>query len=222
MKWLLVVAAIGSAGWYGYELGASLTRSELVRLKSEVEQLHAERLENDQLRAEARSAIAVEQAKAAECEERYAHDVPTPDLLDVLRLVRQRQADGLSPERLQTIITGATAKQVCERPSPTRSILVSVDPARPVRPWVVPEENEIKLRVIAAAATPSSSRSRPVFDSRQPVTIRASRVGAEDEEVTGTLPLSWSTVHDRHEYQFEFSAGKRSSIAVVVRRCQYP
>ena len=221
-KWGVLLGVVALAGFYAYDVGEMLATQDVRRLQADVVRLTGE---NDRLRLENASLLASIQtgaAKVGELEERYARNIPSPEMTELLDLVQERVNAGISRERIAFVISAAREQEECDSEPATKRFVLSTpiyqSPANTVRF----AENTIMVRGEGAAQRNDAGNPLAWYDPAQPVTIQFTHIGGETSMVSGRLPLRHSVIVNDSEYRFNIVAGERSFVEVTGDRCAFP
>lgn len=221
-KWGVLLGIVALAGYYAYQVGDMLATQDVRRLQEDKERLADE---NDQLRLENASLLASIQTGVAEIgalEERYARNVPSPEMTELLDLVQERVNAGISRERIAFVISAAREQEECDFEPATKRFVLSTPIYQSAANTVRFAENTIMVRGEGEAQLNDAGKPLAWYDPAQPVTIRFTHIGGETSIVSGRLPLRHSVVVNDNEYRFNIVAGERSFVEVTGDRCVFP
>lgn len=221
-KWGVLLGIVALAGFYAYDVGEMLATQEVRRLQEDMVRLTDE---NDQRRLENASLLASIQTGAAEIgalEERYARNVPSPEMTELLDLVQQRMNAGISRERIAYVIGAAREQVECDYGPVTKRFVLSTPIYRSAADTVRFAENTIMVSGDGEAQRNDAGNPLAWYDPAQSVTIRFTHIGGEISTVSGRLPLRHSVVVNDSEYRFNIVEGERSFVEVTGDRCVFP
>ena len=221
-KWILVLAAIGAAGVYGYGTGSTLEQRKVAALNDEIEHL-SERLGD--LQAEQGSlqvALAKSNSKLAEVTERYERDVPNGPLAELLDEVRARLDAGVTMERLSFLVGAAENERDCDGAPLEKRFLLTTPLSTEGNDFVRFAEGTIIITGDGPPALSSAGEEEAWFDPAKPITLRFEKPDGSLEEKQGRLPLSHALVVGDREYRFKVVAGERGFVRVVSDSCAFP
>lgn len=223
LLWTLAAALVAAVGLVAYQTGRAQNAALVERLSTDVEQL-----ETAMRQARADALAAQEQAKAAvdrayAIAERYQRDVPQDARAELLALLDQRLADGLSVERLGFVLQTAEPRRDCADAVETRRFLLTT-------PVAVSRESSVtfgnnRIVVTGQGAPDRDVEGRPVgwFDIAQPVSIRFLELDGAVSLAEGVLPLSHRLVDGDQEWRFTIRAqAERGFVEVSGQTCAFP
>lgn len=221
LRLILFVALLAGVGLFAYQLGIEDRRTQLDRQRDD---LATARAEIETLNQQAQTALLRSREAAqqlASLQQRYEQDVPTPEMQQMLALVRERLSAGVPAERLAFVIREASAGRDCE-PAETKRFLVRTpltDGAASVVGFV---NNTVTLTGQGESALNAEGRPEAWFDPARPMTLTITRIDGRTEQKTGVLPLTQSVVIGAVEHRFVVTAGSRGFVQVTAERCRFP
>lgn len=113
-QWLGALAIFGGLGYWSYQSGLDLARTEVTDLEQRLDRLGADarglRATNVRLEDELRLA----RQEIGNLQRRYERDVPAGEAAALYRLAQQRIASGLPAERVQQVMRDAGQVRRCE------------------------------------------------------------------------------------------------------------
>lgn len=221
VRFVIFVGVVVAAAMTAYEFGAEDIEGQ--------RRLHQEQLlEFEQARSAAEQEAAnlrveVEKARLAveEWERRYEADVPTGDRLALLGLVSERLAAGVDPERLAFLIKAAEDKRDCEVVE-TKRFLVRTPLYDGANTSVTFANEAVAVTGSGESETTDAGLPQAWYDPEKPVSLVFTRIDGQRTEISGTLPLQQSVVHDGVEHHFLIRPGARGFAQVAAERCAYP
>lgn len=221
VRFVIFVGVVVAAAMTAYEFGAEDIEGQ--------RRLHQEQLlEFEQARSAAEQEAAnlrveVEKARLAveEWERRYEADVPTGDRLALLGLVSERLAAGVDPERLAFLIKAAEDKRDCEEVE-TKRFLVRTPLYDGANTSVTFANEAVAVTGSGESETTDAGLPQAWYDPEKPVSLVFTRIDGQTTEISGTLPLQQSVVHDGVEHHFLVRPGARGFAQVAAERCAYP
>lgn len=221
IRFLILVGVVVATAMTAYEFGAEDIEGQ--------RRLHQEQLlEFEQARSAAEQEAAnlrveVEKARLAveEWERRYEADVPTGDRLALLGLVSERLAAGVDPERLAFLIKAAEDKRDCEEVE-TKRFLVRTPLYDGANTSVTFANEAVAVTGSGESETTDAGLPQAWYDPEKPVSLVFTRIDGQTTEISGTLPLQQSVVHDGVEHHFLVRPGARGFAQVAAQRCAYP
>lgn len=191
------------------------SRNELVELRNNKTGMEKQIVS---LRAEAMTM----QAKLAELEKQYRADVGDDNLRSFNRILRERLASGVKPERLQQVIAAASNTRNCSSPETKRFIVATPISKKEKSSEVSFGSGLITLSGMGASAVNPNGGKEAWFDPQQPVNLNVAVRGSKNETKNGTLPIQHSVVQGATEYRFTITSSARSYAEVTADQCAYP
>lgn len=213
--WSFVLSVALGIGYVAYDSGTTLARRDVVLLE---EQLASMETENTGLKADIAAALELEKA----IEEQYGSKVPPGRAKELVNLVRERLAAGVSSERLIFVIGTAQNEDRCDDSASTKRFIVQTQLGEGANDTVSFADNRIVVTASAPAAIDGTGNPEAWFDPAKPVTVQFAIAGGATSNASGVLPLHPSVVTGNSEYRFNLVAGARGFINVTGQRCEYP
>jgi hypothetical protein len=222
MKWVVVSCLIAAAGWYAYDTGSRLARSEVAKLEQQIASLSASMTDLKQQSAEQQAEIEAERAHAEQWRQRYEQEVPTGDLKNLFDLVRGKLDSGLSVERLGFVINAAEDRDHCTADPVTKRFLVQTPLYKGPDDSLRFAEGAIVVTASGVSARDGAGNPEAWFDPAEPVTFLITHISGKRSEFSGRLPLHHSVVANDKEFRFNFTVGNRGFVQVTGQECRYP
>jgi hypothetical protein len=209
-KWVLLLAIFAAIGYSSYESGLWLAERKLIGLREELARTVGSLAETERARDDLQARLAEANDEIGALQRRYDADVPTGAPAELLKLARERLADGLAADRLAEALRAAQAVIPCEGRPVTRRFRYRAD----VQP--VPEDTAgFADGLISLQATLA-----PGEDPSRPTTVVFTRANAPPITATGRLPLHQSIVLDNVEYRFTVAASDlRGYLTATANSC---
>lgn len=218
-RWGLVLAVGLGVGFWAHQTGNDIAQERAdelqTRLTAQTEQTEKLHLEIAGLQA----ALRTERDKVARWQSRYETDVPGDREMPIVAAVRKRLDEGVSPERLQTMVEIARDDVACEPIGDSKRFFVNNEISRGANDSVSFAGGAITITGDGKAARNENDQPEAWFDKNEPVTLNFIHLGSGSTEVTGTLPLQQSVTVGDVEYRFTAVAGARSFVQVTGQRC---
>jgi len=221
IKFVLVVVLLVGAGLFTYQIGVEQFKERDASLRQEVTALEAER---DRLRALAtqlRQAQVNAEARVTELETRLSRELPQGPLADLVKLVAQRMAEGVSAERLTFVIAQAQERRNCSPPEVKRFV-VATPISRNTANSVSFGNGAVSVAGAGKSATNASGAPEAWYDAGQPLEVTITTHGGKQTVTEGVLPIQRSVVIEDTEYRITIVAGSRAFAEVTFDRCAYP
>lgn len=209
---------IGVAALFAYQIGVEQVAGREERLNDRIGELeddnqtltdHAVRLE-----AQARTALVQYQ----EMRELYAQNLPTGVRSQLLDLVDDRLAAGITPERIALYIEAASQPEGCTEPVTRRFIMPTPNYAGDGTS-VGFGEGLVTVTGRGQSAVDDGGTVQSWFDPNREVTMVFTAIGGERQTVSGVLPLFHAMVIGDEEFRFAVEQGDRSLVNVSADRC---
>ena len=221
-KIIFYIALIAGAGMYGYYEGQATAERRIADIEGQVIALTSE---NDRLNDQARAALDKQSAALAEARawrDKFENEIPTGPVRDILTLVQQRIADGLEPERLNSLITLAQNSQNCDPAPETKRFIVNTPIFSSPGNSVSLGNGTITVTGNGKSVVNEQNKVEAWYDPNEEVEITFFQLGGQTEKMTGVLPLHKSVVFGANEYRFSILAGKQSFATISATRCDFP
>ncbi len=213
--WTLVLCLALGIGYIAYDSGTALARRDVVRLEDQLAKLEAE---NTGLKADVEAALELEKA----IEKQYGRKVPPGKAKELVNLVRERLAAGVSLDRLAFVIGAAQNEDRCDDEASTKRFIVQTQLGEGANDTVSFASNRIVVTASGTAAIDASGNPEAWFNPAEPIAIQFAVAGGATSDASGILPLHPSVVLGGSEYRFNLVAGARGFINVTGLRCAYP
>lgn len=223
LKRIFFLGGLLAFGWFSYESGQSVARSDVDRLQTEVLELR-NRLEA----AETEKVVAQSQLKTATAAEagwrqRYQDEVPSGEVKDLFAVVQRQVKAGASLERLTTMIQAAGAKLTCENTPATKRFFVRTALNRGAEDTVSFAEGAIVVKAEGQSASSGSGNPEAWYDPAQPITATFLEISGRRTQATGKVPVQHSVIVGNSEYRFSIVGGdRRGFVNITADRCTLP
>ncbi|MGQ9366075.1 hypothetical protein [Azospirillum sp. A39] len=209
------------SGLFAYQMGIEQLKGRDVALREEVAQLSRQKAELELLAGQMQHAARAAENRAHELEARLAREVPTGPLATLTQLVRKRLDDGLDAQRLGFVIENAQKPRSCQ-PAESKRFVLSTPLVKSGSRSASFANGAVTVTGEGESARNAQGQPEAWYDPTEPVTIRITAHGGEEEVATGLLPLHHSMVVDQTEHRFTVAAGSRSFVEVTADRCPFP
>lgn len=221
-KMLLALSCILVIGWFSFRLGTERILGQLARARAE-----AVRLEQDVSAVEVAWAISDLNAEAlagelGDMRRRFRDEMPGGAVRQLLPMIDAKLSQGVTTERLATIIRAARNERRCDPTPATKRAAVRTSIGPTLNSSASFAEASITVTAVGTPARNSDGSPEAWFDPALPVTVRFVLLDGRTEEAAGVLPLRRSVVLDDWEHRFSVSAGRKGFVIVVDDRCAYP
>ena len=204
-----------------YMMGLSHGQIDLSRSLARIEELTAQESQHMQARGNAEAARDKAVLELETLRQRYARDVPTGPIREIMDLAATRLERGVERERLKQVLTLMQDQRSCEQPS-TKRFVVRTPIDRTSANSVQFADNQITVAGEGVSARDRDGNPEGWFDPAQPLTVRFTIAGGRPQEVSGKLPVTQSIVFGGWEHRFTVAPGPRGFVTVAADRCSYP
>lgn len=222
LRWLFVIGVAIAAGYYAYDFGTDLANKDVRVLQARLDQAG---VDDAQLRTDIEgleAALREERGLVAQWRDRYEAEVPNALDKRLLQAIKERVSDGISRERLMSVITLARDKDVCEPLPGPRRFVVQNPVYLGANDTVSFAESAIIVTATGESQETVVGRPEAWFDAAKPVNVYFTRPGGETTSTEGILPLHHAVVVGDREYRFSVTAGSRSFAEISGQSCVYP
>lgn len=222
LRGLLVIAVAIAAGYYAYDFGTDLAREDVRVMETQLARAGAD---STQLRTDItglEAALREERGLVAQWRDRYRAEAPSPEDAELLAVIQERVATGVSRQRLAEVISLAQERDICEPLPETRRFVVQNPVYAGANDTVSFADNAIIVTATGESQLNAGGRPEAWYDPAQPVTVFFTRPGGEITSTAGILPLHHALVVGDLEYRFSIVAGVRSFAEVTGQSCVYP
>ena len=220
LKAAFFLGVIGTTDFYAYQVGVQLTGGQVHALEQQVATLsESDRTRTDEARG-LRQALDEARSQAASYKARLDEVAPSPDMQDLLALIRSKLEQGLEPSRLASFIAAADRPRTCHG-TVNKRFVVKTPLYKGKNTWVGYED----LVTVTAEGTPATGAGGALqewFDPDKPVTVRFTAQGGKESEISGKLPMSHILLVKNAELRFSFTPGGRGFLDVAGDRCDAP
>lgn len=223
LKWLLLIGGLLGLGWFAYATGSELARYEVRQLQGQIGELEGKltTLSDDAgaMQSERDNAL----ARLEELQRQYDRDVPTGEARELLGLLQEQLAAGVSGERLRFLIAVAGDPMRCDGNAEQKRFIVQTGLTRGRNDWVGFAGNTIIVRATGQPSTSDNGLKQAWFDETKPVTVTFRKIDGSESVATGVLPLRHAVSRGGHEYRFVLTKAEvRGFLQVTAERCDLP
>ncbi|WP_156092862.1 hypothetical protein [Rhodovibrio salinarum] len=223
IKWLLILAALGAAFYFAYETARQLARIEVEQLEDRVATLENRLQDSGEEKRALRNDLEATQEKLAQWRQRYQQEVPEGEPAELLDLVRARLEEGVSADRLGFVIHKASTERECTGGPVTKRFIVQTPLSTGASSSVSFASRRITVTAGGPSATNAQGQPEAWYDPSAELTATFYRVGGENEQVKGKLPINYSVVIGDQEHRFTITEGDNRAFARVTwESCAYP
>ena len=218
---VIYIGILLAAAMVSYQFGSEDIETERRVHQEQLMEFEQGRAASEQEAANLR--VEVERAKLAieELEKRYEADVPVGERRELMELVAERLSAGVDPERLAFLIRSAEERRDCETVE-TKRFLVRTPLYKGANTAITFANEAVAVTGSGESEVTDAGLPQAWFDPDKPVTLVFTRIDGQQTEVSGTLPLQQSVVHDGVEHHFMVKPGPRGFAQVAAERCAYP
>jgi hypothetical protein len=221
-KAILFFIVMAACFGFGFFIGGQNAIVQNGTLKLEVEDMTT-RLKTLQdeltaVRAEAQTATSrLEQLKT-----QYEKELPAEgSLRNIVEMVRQQIADGMSPDRLEFVLRSARPPRNCSDPA-TKRFIIRTPAYKGSDSVVTVGEGAVIISGTGVSSKTRDGQLESWFDPTQPVNLIFKTSNGETEKKSGTLPVQHSIIANGKEYRFTLAEGEKSFVKVTFDSCDYP
>ena len=218
VRWLFVLAIIGGAGAYSYNLGGELALQEVRVLEARIGELSDE---NGRLQSRldgVGQAIRDATTRANQLES----EVPSDEEKALLGTIRDRISDGVNHDRLAFVLGAVSNTPECFGEPTTRRFIVRTELSTEGNDTVSFANQTILVTARGETSRSENGQVQSWFDPSQPVSVRFQHIDGAETKTEGVLPLTHSVVVGDVEYRFALKVGQRSFVEVTADSCRYP
>ncbi len=145
--------------------------------------------------------------------------LPNDKIHDLLRVINQKAADGINPERMTTLITGMSKDAQCSEQPLTKRFVISTPVSQQTDSNVSFYRGLITVTGKGSPTLNESGNPEAWFDPLKQVTATFTLPGGEEQKATSVLPLYHSVIVKDKEYRFTIISGRRSFADITVISC---
>ena len=223
IKWLFLLIVFVAIGFYAYEAGTMLAQQDAIALRKQVATLSEEVSTLQRDKSQLAADLAEVTRREAELKQRYAADVPTGTISDVVRLARSKLSEGVDPKRLASVISLVQNTRNCENKPTTKRFLVRTGAKQVANDTVSFADRTITVSAEGQPALDAQGNQEGWYDPTKPLTLQITQIGGKTTTASGTLPLHHSVVLNDVEHRFVVTAGDSRGFATVTSdSCRYP
>jgi FtsZ-binding cell division protein ZapB len=223
IKWLLILAALGAAFYFAYETARQLARIEVERLEDRVVTLENRLQDSAEEKRALRNELEATREKLAQWRQRYEEEVPEGKPAELLQLVRERLDVGMPADRLAFVIRKASEQRECTAGPQSKRFIVQTPLSTGASSSVSFANGQVTVTASGPSATNQQGQPEAWYDPAEPLTATFYRVGGDNEQIEGELPINHSVVIGDQEHRFTITEGNNRAFAQVTwERCNYP
>jgi hypothetical protein len=223
IKWSFLLTVFVAIGFYAYEAGTMLAQQDAIELRERVAALTDEVATLQRDKSRLAGELAEVTRREADLKQRYAADVPTGTISDLVRLARDKLSEGVDPKRLASVINLVQNSRSCDGKPVTKRFLVRVGSQQIANDTVSFADRTITVSAEGQPATDGTGNQEGWYDPAKPLTLHITQIGGKTTTAEGTLPLHHSVVVNDMEHRFVVTAGDSRGFANVTSdSCRYP
>jgi cell division protein FtsB len=221
LTYTTIFTMIGLVALFFYRFGEEQMAARVQQRVDEVAALRNERDDLHRQVVDLQADVLVKDAEIKELDTRYKQDIPDELTKQMITLLKEKMAEGVTSERLVTIISAASNPRNCRERTIKRFMLSTTlnqgkDSSASFGNGVITLAGEGKT------AKSDDNRPEAWFDPAQPVSMKFKLIGGRVTVAEGLLPLQHSVIDDAVEYRFTIQAGPRGFVEVTGDQCDYP
>ena len=145
--------------------------------------------------------------------------LPNAEIQNLLKVINQKAADGISPERMTTVIAGLSKDAQCSEQPLTKRFVIMTPVSQQTDGAVSFYRGMITVIGKGSPTLNEDGNPEAWFDPTQQITATFTLPGGETQKATGILPLYHSVIVQDKEYRFTIISGRRSFADITVRSC---
>jgi len=145
--------------------------------------------------------------------------LPTRKIQDLMLVINQKAAAGITPERMTALIGGLSKDARCSDNSQTKRFVITTPVSQRQDSNVSFYRGLITVSGKGSPTLNESGNPEAWYDPSKPVTATFTLPGGEAQKTSGILPLYHSIIIKDKEYRFAIIPGKRSFADITVRSC---
>lgn len=214
-KFSTLLAALGAAGFYGFQVGQKLAAEDIAAAQGEIQRLTVAESSLHDTAARLQSELDEQKKRADELAARYAEVAPSEDMKDLTAVLRGKLESGLDAKRLAFVITNAEKPKRCGGEA-TKRFMVKTAKFDGANTWV-----RFADLITVTADGAEGAGGEQAFDPDKPVTVHFTAIGGKESQVSGKLPLQHAMVVKGGEYRFTVAPGAKGFVEVTGDRCDY-
>ncbi|HCM83124.1 MAG TPA: hypothetical protein PKW15_02380 [Alphaproteobacteria bacterium] len=218
---MMVIACIGVLA-LTYNFGQNRGDAEFHASRNELAELRKNKTELEKQIVALRAETLTTQTKLKELERQYQADIGDDHLRSFNRLLRERLASGVKPERLQQVIAATSNVRNCSSPETKRFIVATPLSKKEKSSDVSFGSGLVTITGNGMSATNINGGKEAWFDPAQPVNVSINVRGGQNITKTGPLPIQHSIIQGATEYRFTIAPSARSYAEVTADQCAYP
>ena len=204
-----------------YHLGKNMGSAENHEAQNELGELRGAKTDLEKQVVTLRADTMTAQNQLKELQGQYNADIGDDNLRTLNRLLRERLASGITPERLQQVIAAASNVRNCSAPD-TKRFIVSTPLSKLPASKVSFGSGLITITGDGTTAVNEKGGREAWYDPAKPVHVTIAVRGSETVNKNDVLPIHYSIVHGATEYRFTITASARSYAEVTADQCAYP
>lgn len=145
--------------------------------------------------------------------------LPNAEIQNLLRVINQKAADGIPPERMATLIAGISGDVKCDELPLSKRFVITTPVSQQIDSAVSFYRGLITITGKGSPTLNENGNPEAWFDPTKQITASFTLPGGETQKATGTLPLYHSVIVKEKEYRFAIISGRRSFADITVRSC---
>jgi hypothetical protein len=220
VRFLFGLIAVLGVGIYGYQVGISAGHARSAQLEAELM-----RFQHANLDLRDRMAVVDKRSEEAEAaledmRRRYAADIPTGEVADLLEQVRNQLGAGVTPERLAFLVEAA-GLNACQSAPVTKRFMprtpISTGPRSFIR-----FDDRITVTGEGESARNEAGLPEAWYDPARPIRLEFRLLDGTSTSIEGLVPFTHQMVVDGKEYRFSAAPGDRRLLEVTAQACPLP
>jgi cell division protein FtsB len=221
MAVVMMIVVIGLCFGLGFWLGKQTGVQGYNAMRTQVEQMTAERETLQNTITELRAQTQTANTRYQQLQTTYQEILPEGPLRDLVVMLKAQLDEGRDPERLAFLIRSARPPRNCTEPE-TRRFVVTTPAYDGPESVISLAEGALKIKASGASAISADGKPEAWYDPSKTVTLEFTGEGGAPESKTGIMPINHSVVVGAREFRLTIAEGARSFAKVTFDSCDYP
>lgn len=220
VRFLFGLAAVLGVGVYGYQVGISAGHARSEQLETDLARFQRANLDlRDRVAAVGKRSAEAETALET-MRQRYAADVPTGEVADLLEQVRNQLGAGVAPERLAFLIEAA-GLNACQSAPVTKRFMPRTPISTGPRSFVRFDD---RITVTGEGESVHNEAGLPEawYDPAKPVRLEFRLLDGTSTSIEGIVPFTHQMAVDGTEYRFSIAQGAARFLEMTAQACPLP
>jgi len=145
--------------------------------------------------------------------------LPNDTIQNLLLIINQKVSDGISPQRMSSLIAGMSKDAKCTEAALAKRIVIHTPVSQAKNGSISFYRGLITITAKGSPTVNEDGNPEAWFDPLKPVTASFTLPGGETQEASGLLPLYHTVVVQNKEYRFTIISERRSFADITVQSC---